>query len=89
MKTDKMVWLAVATGATAFGAFLVRKGLQGAWRAATDEDPPLDPNSRDVPLRHAIIWTAAVGAMAGVGRLVALRGAQAGWHRITGEYPPD
>jgi hypothetical protein len=83
------MWMAIAAGAAALAAVAVRKGLHGAWRAATDDDPPEDPASHDVPWSHALIWTAANGALVSVGQLLAKRGAEAGWHRLTGDYPDD
>jgi hypothetical protein len=84
----RIVWLGLAAGAGALAAFAVRKGLERAWRAATDEDPPQEPASPDVPWRDAIIWTAATGALGGIGQLLARRATEAGWHRVTGEHPP-
>jgi hypothetical protein len=89
VEPKKIVWMAVAAGAAALGAYVVRKSLHQAWRLATDEDPPANPGSHDTPWRDAIVWTAATGALAGVGRLLATRGAEAGWHQLTGEYPPE
>jgi hypothetical protein len=91
METDpkRMLWLVLAAGAGALTAMAVRKGLDRAWRAATDEEPPDDPASHDVPWRYALIWAAANGALVSVGQLLAKRGAEAGWHQLTGEDPPD
>ena len=78
----------VAAGAAMLGGALLRQGLNQAWKLAMHDDPPLDPTSRDVSWRDAILWTVASGAVVGVGRLVARRGAAAGWERFTGERPP-
>ncbi|HSJ23525.1 MAG TPA: DUF4235 domain-containing protein [Longimicrobiales bacterium] len=84
----RIIWMGIAAGAAALTAFAVRKGLEQAWRVATDDDPPDDPSSPDVPWRHAIIWAAATGAIGNIGRLLAQRTTEAGWHRVTGETPP-
>jgi hypothetical protein len=89
VEPKKIFWMTLAAGAAALGALAVRKGLERAWRVATDEDPPVDPGSHLTPWRDALIWTAATGALSGVGRLLARRGAEAGWHQLTGEYPPE
>jgi hypothetical protein len=84
----RIVWIGVTTAAGTLAAFAVKKGLEHAWRAATDEDPPTEPANPAVPLRDAIIWTAALGALGAVGQLLARRSAEAGWHRFLGEHPP-
>lgn len=81
-------WAAFAAGAAMLGGVVVRQALHQAWRLAKHEDPPLDPSSREVPWREAIVWTVATGAVVGLGRLIARRGAAAGWERLMGEAPP-
>lgn len=88
MIPKKTMWLLVGTGAAALGGMAVRKGLDQAWKLAKDEDPPLDPSSRDVDWKDAIAWTVATGVIMGLGRLLARRGAAAGWERLLGEAPP-
>jgi hypothetical protein len=85
----KVLWMAVASGATALAGSALSKGLDRAWRVATDEDPPADPGSRDVTWRKAIAWTVATSVVIGLGRLLARRGAAAGWAMVVGEDPPD
>jgi hypothetical protein len=89
VESKKIIWMAVAAGAAALSAFVIRKGVRQAWRLATDGDPPGNPASHDTPWRDAIVYTAAMGALTGVGGLLATRGAEAGWHQLTGEYPPE
>lgn len=81
-------WAAVAASAAALGGVLVRQGLNRAWKLAMQDDPPLDPSSRDVSWREAILWTVASGVVIGLGRLIARRGAAAAWERLTEERPP-
>lgn len=88
MLNRKMAWMGVAAGAAMLGGVVVRQGLDQAWKLATHEDPPLDPTSRDVAWRDAIIWTVATGVMVGLGRLIARRGAATAWERFMGEAPP-
>lgn len=88
IETKRTMWLLVAAGAAMLGGMLVRQGLQQAWKLTMHDDPPLDPTSRDVAWRDAILWTAASGAVVGLGRLVARRGAAAGWERFMGDTPP-
>ncbi|MGH7449204.1 MAG: DUF4235 domain-containing protein [Longimicrobiales bacterium] len=85
---NRTAWTAVAAVAAMFGGAVVRKGFEQAWKLAMHEDPPLDPSSRDVAWREAILWTVASGVAIGLGRLIARRGAAAGWERLTGEAPP-
>ena len=88
MDSRKTGWLLFVGGAAALGSFVVRQGLNQAWRLAWDEDPPQDPSASDVAWRDAIAWTVATGVVVSLGRLVARRGAAAGWERLMGERPP-
>lgn len=89
MEIDRdTAWAAFAAGAAALGGVVVRQGLHSAWKLAMHDDPPLDPTSRDVSWRDAILWTVASGVVIGLGRLIARRGAAAGWERLTGQAPP-
>lgn len=88
MDPKRVAWMGLAAGAGALAAWGVRKGMQQAWRAATDEDPPEDAASPDVPWREAILWTVATGALGALGQLLARRGTETAWHRLTGEHPP-
>jgi hypothetical protein len=87
--SKKLAWMGVAAGATALGGRIVRQSLDRAWRVARDEEPPVDPGSRDVPWRDAILWTVATGVVVGLGQLLIRRGIEAGWTRVTGEDPPS
>jgi hypothetical protein len=84
----KLLWIAVAAGATSLGGRWVRQGLDHAWRLTAHEDPPTDPGSPDVPWRDAILWTVATGVVVGLGQLLIRRGLESGWSRLTGEPPP-
>jgi hypothetical protein len=88
MVGKKAAWTTVAAAAAMLGGTMVRRGLHQAWKLAKHEDPPLDPGSRDVTWRDAILWTVASGVLFGLGSLIARRGAAAGWDRLTGEAPP-
>jgi hypothetical protein len=88
IETKRTAWLLFAAGAAMLGGMVVRQGLNQAWKLALHDDPPLDPTSREVSWRDAILWTVASGAVVGLGRLVARRSAAAGWERLTGEAPP-
>jgi hypothetical protein len=89
LNVDKeTTWAAVAAGAAMVGGLAMRKSLEQAWKLAMREDPPLDPTSRDVAWREAILWTVATGVGIGLGRLIARRGAAAWWERMMGDTPP-
>ena len=85
---NRTAWTTIAAGAAFLGGMLVRQGLNRAWQLAMHDDPPLDPSSREVAWRDAILWTVATGVVVGLGRLIARRGAAAGWERLTGGAPP-
>lgn len=86
--TKRTAWMLVAAGAALLGGMAVRQVLNQTWKLAMHDDPPIDPTSREVAWREAILWTVASGAVVGLGRLVARRGAAAGWERFMGESPP-
>lgn len=88
MLTKQQKWGLVSGAAGAFGAFVVRNGLETAWKAAMGDDPPKNPAARDVPWRDAILWTVATGVVIGLGRLIAERSAATAWDRYTGRMPP-
>lgn len=81
-------WSAVGAGAGMLGAATVRAALNQTWKLVMHEDPPLDPTSREVSWRDAILWTVASGVAVGLGMLIARRAAAAGWERLMGEPPP-
>jgi hypothetical protein len=85
----KLLWMAVATGATALTGRVVSSSLDRAWRVTMDGEPPADPSQRSVAWREAVLWTVATSVVIGLGRLLARRGAAAGWHALTGEDPPE
>ena len=89
MHSQKMMWTAVVTGASALGMVAMRQGLNSAWRLAKEEEPPENPASSDVTWRDAIAWTLATSVVIGLGRLLTLRGAAAGWTHFTGKAPPE
>lgn len=88
MLTEKQKWALVSSAAGALGAFVVRGGLEQAWKAATGEHPPKNPAARDVSWRDAIVWTVATGALIGLGRLVAERAVTSAWDNYKGRLPP-
>ena len=62
--------------------------IEGAWRLAWDEEPPIDPDASTTSWGKAIAWTAITGVVVSVAQLAARRGAAIGWERVTGRRPP-
>lgn len=85
---DKGKWLAVAGGSAVIASFAARNLIRAAWRAFSNEDPPLNPASEDTEWREAVTWTVVVGTAAALAQLVARRGAAATWKSVTGSRPP-
>ncbi len=62
--------------------------IEGAWRLAREEEPPIDPDASTTSWGKAIAWTAITGVLVSVAQLAARRGAAIGWERATGHRPP-
>lgn len=88
MDQKQIAWKILAAGAGMLAGALTRNLVASAWRAATDSEPPEDPQSPRTDWSTAIAWAAASGAAVGVAQLVARRSAVQGWARATGELPP-
>jgi hypothetical protein len=83
-------WLwqgASALAAIAAGA-LARAGLQRAWIATQQTDPPDNPADPSTRWRDALVWSVAIGAGMGVARVIGRRAAAAGWTAALDEAPP-
>src|SRR5438309_10549416 len=74
--------------ATLVGAMLARKTLALAWRAATGNEPPANPEHPEVTWPEAATWAIVSGAVVGLARMVAQKKVAATWHRSTGQLPP-
>ncbi len=72
-------------GLTLIGAMAIRKLMEKSWVIITKEDPPSNPEDKDVSWKEAIIWTACTGAFIGLTKLVIRRNAYFGaekWLKI-------
>lgn len=82
-----MAWKVLATGAAALATAVADRGIRSAWRAATGEEPPDNPNNPDVDWRPAIAWALLSGAAIGLARLAAERKAASYYRRSSGSLP--
>lgn len=89
MKTlnDEKLWQAVSSTSAIAAGVLARKSLQAGWEKAKKEEPPLNPESRDVSWKDAIIWTIATGVTVGLARLIARRLAAQSFEKWHGHVP--
>jgi len=87
-RSEKLKWLALASGSAVIAGFAARNLVKASWRAFADDDPPLNPAALDTEWEEAITWTIATGLAAGIARLVARRGAATAWKQATGTRPP-
>ena len=90
IKTDKLnsrktTWLLVGAGAAMVAGRVMERGLEGGWRAARHEDPPVDRNDS---WPAALAWAAMSAAAVAAVELVARRGAYVGLRRLTGKRAP-
>lgn len=82
------LWKAYGVAAATGAMLLTRQLLDRAWRLATGNDPPKNPEHPDVTMAEALAWAAASGVAVGVARMLATRKAANYWRRSTGELPP-
>jgi hypothetical protein len=85
----KALWMVIGAGAAIASGAVTKRALDAGWRAATDDDPPDDPDSLKIGWRDALIWTAVSAVAVGVAQLTARRGAALGWRQVTGKRPPS
>lgn len=72
----------VTFGAAIAGGMLARKLLHSGWKTAWGKDPPLNPASRDVDWKDALLWGAVSGALVGMMRIMSRRSASSAYHRF-------
>jgi hypothetical protein len=82
-----LVWKVLGTGSAVLAATLAEKGLTTAWRAATGDAPPVNPEDPDTRWSEAVAWAVLSGALIGVARLLATRRAAEYYRRSSGELP--
>jgi hypothetical protein len=87
--TGKTGYKLMALVASAAGAFVARKSLTFAWKAATGKEPPANPEHPAVTWAEAATWAVVSGALVGLARLIAQKKVASTWHRSTGSLPPD
>jgi hypothetical protein len=81
--------MAVGAGAAIAAGAITKRALDAGWRAATDDDPPDDPESLTIGWKDALLWTTVSAVVIGVAQLTARRGAALGWRHVTGKRPPS
>lgn len=86
--SDRLKWLALASGSALIAGFAARNLIKAAWRAFADDDPPMNPAALDTEWSEAVTWTVGTALAAGVARLVARRGVASAWEQVTGSRPP-
>jgi hypothetical protein len=82
-----LVWKVLGSGAAVAAAALAEKGVTTAWRAATGEEPPVNPENPDTRWGEAVAWALLSGAAIGLARLVATRRAAAYYRSSSGVLP--
>lgn len=68
--------------------YVIKKGLDAAWRRSRGSEPPRDPTAPDVTWSDALVWAAISGLGVAAGQLIANRGAGAAYRALTGREPP-
>ncbi len=83
------MWTVMSLVSGLAAAAVVRKALDGGWKAATGKEPPANPADPDVQLREAVAWAAVSGTAIALGRMYAGRRAARYYVRSTGHLPPE
>ncbi len=82
-----LVWRVLGTGAAVLAASAAERGITTAWRAATGEEPPTQPENPDTHWSEAVTWALLSGAAVGLARLVATRRAAEYYRHSSGSLP--
>lgn len=83
-----MSWRIFGGLAAVLAGIAARKGLVQAWRLATGDDPPANPEAPDTSWQEALGWAVVSGAAMGLARMLATRKAASYYRRSTGHLPP-
>ena len=87
-RRQRVTWMLVGAG-SAMAAGAAMSGLiEGGWRIARNEEPPIDPEAPATSWGNAVAWTALTGVLVSVAQMAARRGAAMAWQRTTGRRPP-
>ena len=87
-RRQRVTWMLLGAG-SAMAAGAAMSGLiEGGWRVARDEEPPIDPEAPATSWGKAVAWTAITGVLVSVAQMAARRGAAIAWERTTGRRPP-
>ena len=86
--SGKLGYKVMAALAAIVGAFVARKSLAFAWKTATGNEPPKNPEHPAVTWPEAISWAVISGAVMGVARMIAQKKVASSWHKSTGSLPP-
>lgn len=86
--TGKAGYKVIAAIAAVLGALVARKSLTLAWKIATGNEPPENPEHPTVTWPEAVSWAVVSGAVMGLARLAARKKVAASFHRSTGAPPP-
>ncbi|MEP6815422.1 MAG: DUF4235 domain-containing protein [Marmoricola sp.] len=83
------MWTVMSLVSGLGAAAVVRKALNGGWKAATGKEPPANPADPDVQLREAVVWATVSGTAIALARMYAGRRAARYYVKSTGHLPPE
>lgn len=72
----------IAMGAAIAGGVLARQIIKAGWKGARGEEPPVNPASREVDWKDALLWGAASGALVGAMRILSRRTASSAYRHF-------
>ncbi len=86
---DSTTFKVAAAGSAIAAAWVGRKAVTLTWKAATGNEPPVNPEDPEVTWKEAVAWALVSGAVIGLARLLASRQAAAWYRKQTGRLPAN
>lgn len=89
MDRERILWAALAAGATIGAGMAARQGAAAVWRRTRDEEPPIDAADRRNSWQGLLAWATVSGFCVAFARVIGQGAASGAWRRMLGHNPPD
>ncbi|WP_423822970.1 DUF4235 domain-containing protein [Salinisphaera sp. SPP-AMP-43] len=89
MNKEKIIWLALGTGAAIGAGIAARQGAAEAWRRTLREEPPTHAAERETSWPRLLAWAAISGFSVAFARVLSRGVAVGTWQRLLGRTPPE
>lgn len=88
MDRERILWAALAAGATIGAGMAARQGAAAVWRRTRDEEPPQDVADRRNSWQGLLAWAAVSGFCVAFARVVGQGAVSGAWRKAIGRQPP-